>query len=84
MGCTQGAGDGGCDGMKIDSEDNLYCTGPGGIHVYAPDATSLGVINVPEVVANFTWGDDDLKTLYITASTSLYRTRVNIAGRSIS
>ena len=79
----QGSGDGGCDGMKIDSEGNLYCTGPGGIHVYAPDATSLGVINVPEVVANFTWGDDDLRTVYITASTSLYRTRVNIAGLSI-
>ena len=80
----EGTGDGGCDGMKIDSEGNLYCTGPGGIHVYAPDATSLGVIHVPEVVANFTWGDDDLKTVYITASTSLYRTRVNIAGRAIS
>ena len=70
--------------MKIDSEGNAYCAGPGGIHVYASDATCLGVIQVPEVAANFTWGDEDLKTLYITASTSLYRTRVNIAGRSIS
>jgi len=80
----EGPGAGGCDGMKIDSEGNLYCTGPGGIFVYAPDATCLGVILVPEVVANFTWGDDDLKTLYITASTSLYRTRVEVPGRSIS
>ena len=80
----EGPGDGGCDGMKADSEGNIYCAGPGGIHVYAPDATSLGVIRVPEVTANFTWGDRDLKTLYITASTSLYKTRVNIPGRSIS
>lgn len=80
----EGPGDGGCDGMKIDSEGNVYCTGPGGIHVYAPDATCLGVIQVPEVTANFTWGDDDLKTLYITASTSLYRTRVIVPGRKIS
>ena len=80
----EGPGDGGCDGMKIDSEGNVYCTGPGGIHVYAPDATCLGVIQVPEVTANFTWGDDDLKTLYITASTSLYRTRVLLPGRKIS
>ncbi|NQW21421.1 MAG: SMP-30/gluconolactonase/LRE family protein [Chloroflexi bacterium] len=80
----EGQGDGGCDGMKLDSEGNLYCTGPGGIHVYASDVTALGVIQVPEVTANFTWGDDDLKTLYMTASTSLYRTRVKIAGRSIS
>ena len=80
----EGPGEGGCDGMKTDSEGNVYCAGPGGIHVYAPDATSLGVIQIPEVTANFTWGDDDLKTLYITASTSLYRTRVNVPGPSIS
>jgi len=76
-----GEGDGGCDGMKIDSAGNVYCTGPGGVHVFAPDATALGVIQVPEVVANFTWGDDDLKTVYINASTSLYRVRVNVPGR---
>jgi gluconolactonase len=80
----EGPGDGGCDGMKLDRDGNIYCTGPGGIHIYAPDATALGVIQVPEVTANFTWGDDDLKTLYMTASTSLYRTRVNVPGRSIS
>ena len=80
----EGAGDGGCDGMKIDSAGNLYCTGPGGLFVYASDATCLGVIQVPEVAANFTWGDDDLQTVYITASTSLYRTRVNVPGRKIS
>jgi gluconolactonase len=80
----EGAGDGGADGMKIDSEGNVFCTGPGGIHVFAPDATPLGVIQVPEVTANFTWGDADLKTIYMNASTSLYRTRVNVPGRSIS
>ena len=80
----KGPGDGGCDGMKIDSKGNLYTTGPGGIFVYTPDATCLGVIQVPEVTANFTWGDDDLKTMYITASTSLYRTQVNVPGRKIS
>jgi gluconolactonase len=80
----EGDGSGACDGMKIDSEGNLYCTGPGGIFVYASDATCLGRINVPEVAANFTWGDSDLQTVYITASTSLYRTRVQVAGRKIS
>ncbi|MBT3864239.1 MAG: SMP-30/gluconolactonase/LRE family protein, partial [Chloroflexi bacterium] len=80
----EGSGDGGCDGMKLDSEGYIYCTGPGGIHVYAPDTTALGVIQVPEVTANFTWGDDDLKSLYITASTSLYRTRVNVPGPQYS
>ncbi len=69
------------DGMKTDSEDHVYCTGPGGIHVFAPDAACLGVILVPEGVANFTWGDGDLRSLFITASTSLYRTRVRVPGR---
>ena len=80
----EGPGDGGVDGMKIDSEGNLFVTGPGGIFVYSPDATCLGVIQLPEVAANFTWGDDDLQTLYINASTSLYRTRVQVPGRRIS
>ena len=76
-----GAGDGGVDGMKIDREGNLYCTGPGGVHVFAPEADCLGVIRVPEVVANFNWGDDDLCSMFFTASTSLYRLPVRIPGR---
>ncbi len=78
-----GDGEGVPDGMKIDSEDNLYTTGPGGIHIFAADKTDLGVIGVPEHIANFTWGDDDLRTLYVTASTSLYRVRVNVPGRKL-
>ena len=79
---TVGDGPGAPDGMKIDSAGNVYCCGPGGIHVFAPDATCLGVINVPEYTANFCWGDADLKSLFITASTSVYRIRVAVAGTS--
>lgn len=78
-----GEGEGVPDGLKIDSADNLYTTGPGGIHVFAPDKTDLGVIGIPEHIANFTWGDDDLRTLYVTASTSLYRLRVNTPGKRL-
>ena len=78
-----GEGDGVPDGLKVDSEGNLYTTGPGGIHVFAPDATDLGVIGIPEHIANFAWGDDDLRTLYVTASTSLYRLRVTVPGRKL-
>jgi gluconolactonase len=77
---TQGQGDGAPDGMKIDSAGNVYCCGPGGIHVFNGDATCLGVIRVPEYTANMTWGDADLQSLYITASTSVYRIRVKIPG----
>ena len=78
---TVGEGAGAPDGMKLDSEGNLYCCGPGGIHVFDPSAACLGVIRVPEYTANFAWGDDDLRSLFITASTSLYRIRVKVAGR---
>ena len=77
---TTGEGPGAPDGMKIDSAGNVYCTGPGGIHVFAPDATCLGVILVPERTANFAWGDADCRSLYVTASTSVYRLRVRVPG----
>ena len=77
---TTGEGAGAPDGMKIDRAGNIYCCGPGGIHVFAPDATCLGVIRLPEYTANFCFGDDDLRSLYITASTSIYRLRVSTPG----
>ncbi len=76
-----GGRDGAPDGMKVDSQGNLFVTGPGGIHVFDPDAACLGVIKMPQGCANFCWGDDDLKSLFVTASTSLYRVRVQVAGR---
>src|SRR5262249_53727517 len=70
---TTGEGPGAPDGMKIDSQGNLFSCGPGGIHVFNPSGKCLGVIRVPEGTANFTWGDADYRSLFITASTSLYR-----------
>jgi gluconolactonase len=78
---TVGEGEGGPDGMKLDTRGNVYSCGPGGIHVFAPDATCLGVLRVPEYTANFAFGDDDFRSLYITASTSLYRIRTRVPGR---
>ena len=75
-----GTGAGAPDGMKIDRAGNLYCCGPGGLHVFSPEAQSLGVIQVPEVVANFTWGEDDFRTIFLTASSTLYRVRTNTPG----
>jgi gluconolactonase len=63
---TIGEGKGAPDGMKIDSAGNVYCCGPGGIHVFSPDAVCLGVIHVPEY-AEFAWGDADYRSS-ITAS----------------
>lgn len=77
---TTGEGPGAPDGMKIDSAGNVYCCGPGGIHVFDPHGACLGVVRVPEHTANFAWGDADFRSLYITASTSVYRIRVAVPG----
>jgi gluconolactonase len=68
------------DGMKVDVEGNLFCTGPGGLHVFAPNGQILGVIHVPEVAGNFNWGDADRKTLYICATSSLFSCRTLVPG----
>jgi len=67
------------DGMKVDSKGNVYAAGPQGVWVFSPAGKHLGTIQPPETAANCAWGDDG-KTLYITATTSVYRIRVNIPG----
>jgi gluconolactonase len=76
---TIGETDGIPDGMKIDQSGHLFCTGPGGIHVFDTRATCLGVIGVPPT-ANFCWGNDDLCSLYLASVTTLYRLRLKIPG----
>jgi gluconolactonase len=77
---TKGDKPGAPDGMKIDSAGNVYCCGPGGIHVFDTAGSLREIIEVPERTANFAFGGDDLRSLFITASTSLYRTRVATPG----
>src|SRR5207237_10857825 len=77
---AQGEKPGAPDGMKLDSAGNVYCCGPGGIHVFDRDANLLEVLQTPEYTANFAWGDDDYRSLFVTASTSLYRIRRTIPG----
>ncbi|MDX9811829.1 MAG: SMP-30/gluconolactonase/LRE family protein [Bacteroidales bacterium] len=61
------------DGMKLDRDGNIFCTGPGGIWIYNPEGRLLGRISMPEVAANLTWGGKDHDELYITASTGIYK-----------
>ncbi len=68
------------DGLKVDVEGNVYSTGPGGVWIFSRDGKLLGKISVPETATNLAWGESDRKTLYITASKSLYRIRLKIAG----
>jgi gluconolactonase len=69
------------DGMKVDVEGRVYCTGPGGTWVFAPDGTRLGIIRTPEVPANVAFGGPDLRTLFLTARTSVYAMRVRVPGQ---
>ncbi|MFM9940032.1 MAG: SMP-30/gluconolactonase/LRE family protein [Hyphomicrobiaceae bacterium] len=80
---TKGDGPGAPDGMKLDLIGNVYCCGPGGIHVFDRKARCLGVIHTPEPAANFCWGGGDYRSLFITAATSLYRIRTTIPGRPV-
>jgi gluconolactonase len=68
------------DGMKIDQQGNIYGVGPGGIWILSPEGKHLGTIKFPEQPANLAWGDADGKTLYVTATTGLYRIHMNIPG----
>lgn len=65
--------DWGADGMTIDTEGNIYCAGPQGVWVFAANGELQARIYPPEIITNLTWGDGDLKTLYMTGFTSLYR-----------
>jgi gluconolactonase len=75
-----GPDDGVPDGIRVDRSGNLYVTGPLGIWVWDPAGHHLGTIVVPEQPANMAWGDPDYRTLYITATTSVYRLRTRVRG----
>ncbi len=67
------------DGMKVDRAGNVFASGPGGIHVYAPDGRRLGRIDTGQRTSNCAWGDDGA-TLYMTADSYLCRIRTVTRG----
>jgi gluconolactonase len=70
----------GSDGMTIDATGNLYLTGHG-VTVFDKTGSQIDHIDVPEPwTANVCFGGKDHKTLFITASTSLYSIHMRVAG----
>jgi gluconolactonase len=69
------------DGMKCDERGNVWCTGPGGVWVYAPSGKKIGEVKVPELVGNLAWGGPDWKTLFLTATHSVYRVETKVGPR---
>jgi gluconolactonase len=77
---TAAPGDDALDGMKVDVKGHVYCTGPGGLWIISSEGRHLGTIQLPENPHNLAWGDDDGKTLYITALSGIYKIRTHVAG----
>jgi gluconolactonase len=70
----------GSDGMTIDVLGNIYLTGKG-VTIFDKDGVNVGNITIPETwTANVCFGGKDMKSLFITASKSLYRIRTKIKG----
>ncbi len=77
---TAAPGEDAIDGIKVDVQGNLYVSGPGGLWILSPAGKHLGTVIAPRHPHNMAWGDDDGKTLYLTAQSGLYRMRLNIPG----
>ena len=77
---TAAPGEEALDGVKVDAEGNLFVSGPGGVWIIAADGTHLGTVRLPELAANMAWGDQDGRSLFLTARTGLYRLRT-LTGR---
>ncbi|MBO9624412.1 MAG: SMP-30/gluconolactonase/LRE family protein [Sphingomonas sp.] len=67
------------DGLEVGASGHLFASGPGGIHILAPDGRQLGVIAPGKAAANCAFGEDG-RTLFITASDSIARVRLKISG----
>jgi gluconolactonase len=68
------------DGMKCDERGNIWVSGPGGAWVIDPAGEHLGIVEVPESIGNLGWGGADWRTLFIAASTSVYRVQTKVAS----
>ena len=73
--------DPGCsDGLRVDSDGNLWSSAADGVHCICPNGDLLGKILVPELVSNVCFGGRAKHELYITSTTSVYRVVLNRRG----
>jgi gluconolactonase len=70
------------DGFRVDTKGHIWTSAADGVHVYAPEATLIGKIKIPEVVANVCFGGPKGNRLYVCATSSLYAIYVNARGAS--
>src|SRR5216683_8073536 len=70
------------DGMKCDQLGNIWVTAPGGVWVYAANGDLLGKVRAPELVSNLSWGGADFRTLFMTATHSVYTVTTKVGPRN--
>jgi gluconolactonase len=79
---TDAPGEEALDGIEVDRDGHLYVSGPGGLWILSADGRHLGTVRGPELAANFEWGGEDGRTLFLTARTGVYRMRLLVPGRT--
>jgi gluconolactonase len=73
---TSERGEEAIDGVKVDAGGNVFISGPGGLWIFAPDGKKLGLLKLPQLSANFNWGDAHGGILFLTARTGVYRLQI--------
>ena len=80
---SEGQSGGVPDGLKVDIEGRIYCTGPGGLWIWESNGDHVGVVELPEFPANLNWGGLDNQTIFLTCRTSVYSVRATTPGVAI-
>lgn len=68
------------DGFRLDADGRIWASGHLGVHCYDPDGTLLGTVRLGETCANLEFGGADRRTLFMSATTSLYALEVTVTG----
>lgn len=72
----------GADGMSIDRAGNVYCAGATDVWIWNPEGKLLDKIACPTRPINCTFGDQDMRSLYITGFGGVHRQRMKVSGRA--
>lgn len=68
------------DGMRVDEDGRLWCTSGDGVQVFSASGVLIGKVLTPETGANCCFGGIDLRTLFITATSSVWALDLTVRG----
>ena len=73
-------GEGNLDGMECDEHGNIWTSGPGGVWVLNPEGERVGAIRTPEICGSVVFGGPDLRTLFLTTTTTVHMMPTKVAS----